>query len=166
MKSLILLASLSALGLLFGQSGKDATPEPKFSELSHQDSERLNQQRAVIAAVAKQRYGIATLSRTKRDMPILQRLIDDKVFKKSQTYEWQSLGIVFGDVLASELPLRWVTITDEYGTDPTLRFRNTSININALTMISKRVERDEPVDLSRLLQQSREALSEAEKRFH
>jgi len=99
-------------------------------------------------------------------MPILQRLIDDKVFKKSQTYEWQSLGIVFGDVLASELPLRWVTITDEYGTDPTLRFRNTSININALTMISKRVERDEPVDLSRLLQQSREALSEAEKRFH
>ena len=30
-------------------------------------------------------------------------------------------------------------ITDEYGTDPTLRFKNTSTNINALTMISKRV---------------------------
>jgi hypothetical protein len=44
------------------------------------------------------------------------RLIDDTVFKKSQTYELQSLGIVFGDVLASELPLRWVMITDEYGT--------------------------------------------------
>jgi hypothetical protein len=56
-------------------------------------------------------------------------------------------------------------ITDEYGIDPTLRFKNTSININALTMISKRVERDEPLDVFRLLQKNREALSEAEKRF-
>lgn len=93
---------------------------------------------------------------------MLQRLIDDKVFKKSQTYELQSLGVVFGDVLDSELPLRWVMITDEYGTDPILRFKNTSLNINPLTMISKRVERDEPVDLSRLLQQNRQALSGAE----
>jgi len=30
-------------------------------------------------------------------------------------------------------------------------------------MISKRVERDEPLDVSRLLQQNREALAEAEK---
>jgi hypothetical protein len=59
---------------------------------------------------------------------------------------------VFGDVLASELPLRWVMISDEYGTDATLRLKNTSTNINALTMISKRVERDEPVDVFRLLQ--------------
>lgn len=98
-------------------------------------------------------------------MPIIQRLLDDKAFKKSQTYELQCLGVVLGDVLASELPLRWMMITDGYGTDPTLRFKNTSININALTMISKRVERDEPVDVSQLLQQNREALAEAEKRF-
>src|SRR5258705_8485458 len=118
MKPLILLAFLSWAGLLFGQSAHDDAPEPKFSELSHGDSERLDQQRALVAAAAKRRYGTAVLSRTKRDLPILQRLIDDKVFKKSQTYELQSLGVVFGDVLASELPLRWVMITDEYGTDP------------------------------------------------
>jgi hypothetical protein len=165
MKFLILLRSLSALGSPFGQAGKDITAEPKFSELSPQDSERLNQQRAAIAAVAWQRYGTAMLSRTKRDLPILQRLIDDKVFKQSQTYELQSLGVVFGDVLISELPLRWVIITDEYGADPTLRYMSTSININALTMISKRVERNESVDLPHLLQQNRAALSEAKKRF-
>ena len=165
MKPLILLAFLSGAGLFLGQSPHDSAPEPKFSELSHEDSERLDQQRALLAAAAKQKYGTAELSRTKRDLPILQRLIDDKVFKKSQTYELQSLGVVFGDVLASELPLRWVMITDEYGTDPTLRFKNTSVNINALTMISKRVERDEPVDVFSLLQKNREALLEAEKRF-
>ena len=165
MKPLILLVFLSGAGLLVGQSASDSGPEPKFSELSHEDGERLDRQRELVAAAAKQRYGTAALSRTKRDLPIIQRLFDDKVFKKSQTYELQSLGVVFGDVLASELPLRWVMITDEYGTDPTLRFKNTSVNINALTMISKRVERDEPVDVFRLLQKNREALSEAAKRF-
>lgn len=165
MKPLILLAFLSGTGLLFGQSSRGSAPEPKFSELSHEDSERLDQQRALVAAAAKQRYGTAALSRTKSDLPILQRLIDDKIFKKSQTYELQSIGVVFGDVLASELPLRWVMITDEYGSDPTLRFKNTSVNITALTMISKRVERGEPVDVFSLLEKNREALSEAEKRF-
>jgi hypothetical protein len=165
MKPVILLAFLSGVGLLFGQSAHDTAPEPKFSELSREDRERLDQQRALVAAAAKQRYGTAELSRTTRDLSVLQRLIDDKVFKKAQTYELQSLGVVFGDVLTSELPLRWVMITDEYGTDPTLRFKNTSININALTMISKRVERDELVDVFRLLQKNREALSEAEKKF-
>jgi Domain of unknown function (DUF3806) len=148
----------------FGQSGDDPAVTPTFSELSHQDSERLNQQRATIGAVVKQRYGRLTLSKTGQDLPTLQRLIDDGVFKKTQTYELQSLGVVFGDILASELPLRWVMITDEYGTDPTLRYKNSSININALTMISKRVEKNEQVDLYRLLEQNREALSEAQRK--
>ncbi len=164
MKLLILIALSGGMGLLFSQPNQ-AAPELKFSELLPQDKERLDQQRTLVAAVAKQRYGTATLTRTKKDLPILQRLIDDKVFKKSQTYELQSLGVAFGDVLASELPLRWVMITDEYGTDPTLRFENTNVNINALTMISKRVERDEPVDVFLLLQKNREAISEAEKHF-
>ena len=83
------------------------------------------------------RYGTIGLTRTKKDLPILQRLLEDQAFKKSQTYELQRLGVAFGDVLASEFSLRWVMRTDEYGTDPTLRFKNTSINVNALTMISK-----------------------------
>jgi hypothetical protein len=81
------------------------------------------------------------------------------VFNKSQTYELQSLGVAFGDVLTSELPLRWVMITDEYGTDPTLRFKETTVQINAITMISKRVERDEPVRVSELLRITSEQLA-------
>jgi hypothetical protein len=132
---------------------------PKFSELSHEDRTRLDQQRALVAAAAKQRYGTSTLSKTAADLPVLQRLIDDKVFGKAQTYELQSLGITFGDVLASELPLRWVMVTDEYGTNPTLRFKSTTMQINALTMISKRIEKDEKVNLSELLRITREQLT-------
>jgi hypothetical protein len=159
------LLTVGFLGVLFGQSNRKAAPGPKFTELSHEDSTRLEQQRAVVAAAAKQLYGTMALTRTKRDLPALQNLIDERVFRKSQAYELQCLGVAFGDVLASELPLRWVMVTDEYGTDPTLRFKETSIQINALTMISKRVERDAPVSLRSLLDKTREQLAVNKEKF-
>lgn len=131
---------------------------PMFSELSREDRTRLDQQRAIIAAAANRRYGTPALTRKLEDLKVLQRLIDDKAFDKKQTYELQSLGVAFGDVLASELPLRWVMVTDEYGTDPTLRFKNTTVQINALTMISKRVEKNEKVSLTELLNRTRQEL--------
>jgi uncharacterized protein DUF3806 len=158
------LLSLAFFDVLFGQASPTA-PAPKFTELSRDDSARLEQQRAVVAATAKQRYGTKALTGTKSDLPVLQRLIDEKVFKKSQTYELQCLGVTFGDVLTSELPLRWVMVTDEYGTDPTLRFKRTTLQINALTMISKRVERDEAVSVQWLLDKTSEQLAVNEKKF-
>jgi hypothetical protein len=97
--------------LLFGQSNHG----PEFADLGREDRVRLEQQRAVVAAAAKIRFGTASLTRTKNDLPVFQKLIDEKVFKDSQAYKLQSIGIAFGDVLASELPLRWVMVTDEYG---------------------------------------------------
>jgi hypothetical protein len=164
MKYLTWLLLMSCGSLVFGQPAHNSAAEPTFSELTPADRQRLDEQRAVVARVVKQRYGTSTLTRSRKDLLVLQRLLDDRAFKKSQTYELQSLGVVFGDVLANELPLRWVMITDEYGTDPTLRFKNTSVNINALTMISKRVEQNESVHVSELLRKTRDALSDAEKR--
>lgn len=139
--------------------------EPRFTELSSDYSAGLDKQRALIAAVAKQKYGTLSLTKTKSDLVVLQRLLDDRVFSKSQTYELQSLGVVFGDVLASEFPLRWVMVTDEYGTDPTLRYKNTTIQVNALTMISKRVEQNRPLDLADLLKITGEQLKQVEKEW-
>src|SRR5437667_11798045 len=118
MKSLVWLTLLSCVGSLIAQPAPKTSPDPKFSELSPEDSERLNQQRAVIAAAVKGGYGAAALTRTKKDLTILQRLLDDKVFGKSQTYELQCLGVVFGDVLTTEFHLRCVMITDQFGTAP------------------------------------------------
>jgi len=98
-------------------------------------------------------------------LPILQNLIDEQVFNREQTYELQCLGVAFGDVLARELPLRWVMVTDEFGTDPTLRFKETTLQVNALTIISKRVDRDQPVSVEWLLDKTREQLAANEKRF-
>jgi len=157
------MIALLAVGFPRIQPNRESEPEPKFTELSREDSARLEQQRAVVATAARQRYGTRALTRTKRDLPVLQKLIDEKVFNKSQTFELQSLGVAFGDVLASELPLRWVMVTDEFGTDPTLRYKETTLQVNALTMISKRVVKDRPVRLSELLQATREQLARHEK---
>lgn len=158
MKPLACLALFLCAPLGLAQLNQKAASQPKFSELSHDDAQRLDRQRALVASVIKQRYR-ATLTKTTRDLPLLQKLIDDHAFQNSQTYELQSMGVVFGDVLTSEFPLRWIMVTDEYGTDPTLRFKNTTVNINALTMISKRVERDESVDVFELVRKTRDALS-------
>ena len=158
-------AALFSLGLvagILGQSNGAKLPPPKYNELSAADREQLDRQRAVIAAEAHKRYGTAKLTGTASDLPVLQKLIDDGAFEKMQTYQLQSLGVAFGDVLASQLHLRWVMVTDEFGTDPTLRLKNTPLQINALTMISKRIERGKPVDLSFLLRTTREQIADYE----
>jgi hypothetical protein len=53
-------------------------PEPKFTELSREDTARLEQQRAVVLAAARHRYGTLALTRAKSDLPVLQKLIDEK----------------------------------------------------------------------------------------
>lgn len=57
------------------------------------------------------------------------------------------MGIVFGDAFVQEMGMEWVMVEDEYGTDPAVRLPGTTIIIFPLTMISKRVERGETVDV-------------------
>jgi Domain of unknown function (DUF3806) len=162
--TLIIALMILFCGSTIGCSKQAATQPtvPKFSELSPDDKARLQQQREIIVTATKQRYGAAALTKTVADLPLLQRLVDDKAFGKTQTYKLQSLGVAFGDVLATELTLRWVMVTDEYGTDPTLRLKDSSVQINALSMISKRIETDRDVNLSELLRISREQLKAIE----
>jgi hypothetical protein len=129
--------------------------QPHFAELTATDAAELDKQRGLIATILRDRYG-AVLTRTKVDLPLLQRLLDDRVFAPSKTFELQSLGVVFGDVLARETGLHWMMVTDEYGTDPTLVRGTSSLQVNALTMISKRVERAELVDIAVLFDRSAE----------
>jgi hypothetical protein len=63
----------------------------------------------------------------------------------------ESLGIVFGDALGATIDgLAWWEVTDEYGTDPSLRYRETSLQINVLTMISKRIEDGRECDVAKM----------------
>ena len=89
----------------------------------------------------------AMYSQSTKDLTILQKIIDSKVLSPSETWELQSLGVVFGDIFAEEYGLRWVIVVDEYGRDPALRYMDTSNLVFPITMISKRVEDGKEVDL-------------------
>ena len=92
----------------------------------------------------------------------LQRLLDDGVFASSQRYELQCIGICWGDTLCAMAPFRWMMVTDDYGHDPTLQWKDTTITIHALTMISKRVENGEQVDVEWLAQKAIERATATE----
>lgn len=120
-----------------------------FRALRPEEEDRLEAQRALVSAEISARYGWK-LKRTSADIVYLQRLLDDRVFSGDQTYELQSLGVCFGDVLAAKGDLRWVIVNDEYGEDPTLRWAETSVQINVLTVLSKRVEDGDEIDVAYL----------------
>ncbi|MBS0471437.1 MAG: DUF3806 domain-containing protein [Proteobacteria bacterium] len=81
---------------------------------------------------------------------LLKAIIDNKWIEPHETWKLQALGIALGDAFSQELGLEWVTVSDEHGTDPALRYSGTSIVVFPLTMISKRIENGESVDVIRL----------------
>ena len=110
-------------------------------------------QRAFVSSLVAKRFPGERITRSKRDFRLLQRILDGKLLAPTSTWELQALGVVFGDALVAERPgLSWWQVTDEFGTDPTLRYQMTSLQINALTMLAKRVERGEAVDVEHMVE--------------
>ena len=125
-----------------------SVPSQTFTRLTEADETRLADQRGVVErflgddADNHRKYETAA-----GKLGAIRALLDAGVFRADQTYELQCLGIVLGDALVQELGMEWVMVEDEYGRDPATRVRGTSIVVFPLTMISKRVERGESVDI-------------------
>jgi hypothetical protein len=93
------------------------------------------------------------------DLKRLQRIIDSALVPVENTQELQSLGIVLGKVFVNETPYYdWWVVEDEYGKDACVRYKETSLLIFPQTMISKRIEDKEEVDVSELYQGLKEKL--------
>jgi uncharacterized protein DUF3806 len=111
------------------------------------DLSRIDEQWKVAGGLVREHVGQG-LDRSPCDIERLQTLIERGVLTGAHTYELQCLGIALGQVLARNVAgLDWAVIEDEYGRDPTIRYRDTSFQVNVLTLISKRVEAGQPVDV-------------------
>lgn len=123
-----------------------------ISDLTVQDQARLNDQRSVI-----EKYLADEENREKYGTPAgklgtLRALLEAEIFSSAQTYELQSMGIVLGDAIVQDMGFHWVMVEDEFGRDPALRYQDTSVILSHQvgpphTMISKRVERGEEIDV-------------------
>jgi hypothetical protein len=130
------------------------------SPLTAMEIVQLDRQRKVVSKILRESHDLYLLPKIRSDLATLQHLVDDKGFSIHQKHEWSCIGVAFGDVLANELGLDWVTHCDEHGAEPALNLANTSITVFPRTMILKRVEKGERVDLAFLLERIQETVDD------
>lgn len=125
-------------------------PEQKITALNEVDKDRLCEQRAVVEHQLGDPDSKRKFKTAAGKLGTIRAIIQAGTFKAGQTYELQCLGVVLGDAFVQELGMEWVMVEDSYGRDPAIRMPGTSIILYPLTMISKRIERGEEVDVFEL----------------
>jgi hypothetical protein len=127
------------------------TDQPQeISEPTPEDLARLAEQRGFIEAYLKDAASREKYKAAAGKLGLLRALLEAHAFEPSQTWELQSMGVVLGDAFVQELGLRWVMVKDAYGRDPALAVPGKTVLLYPLTMISKRVEAGETVDVFEL----------------
>ncbi|WP_084236524.1 DUF3806 domain-containing protein [Hydrogenophaga taeniospiralis] len=140
--------------------------DPAFAPLPQTTQRQLANQRLFVSSLVANNFPGEKLSGSKSDFQLLQRILDAKLIPKTRTWELQALGVAFGDSLVATVPgLAWWQVTDEYGTDPTVRYRETTVQINALTALSKRVERSEGIEVEKLAEHFSKFIETEAKKF-
>lgn len=114
--------------------------------LTESDLNRLEEQRAVVTRHLSE-GSLENYKTAAGKLGTLRALLNAKVFTPEHTYELQSMGVVLGDVFVQDMGFHWIVVQDEYGRDPAIKYQGTSVLVFPLTMISKRVERGETVDV-------------------
>jgi hypothetical protein len=85
-------------------------------------------------------------------LELLDIIIKSNWIQKDEKYKLQCLGIAIGDAIVQDLNFTWIEVEDEYGTDPAIKLGDTSLILFPLTIISKRIENDEVVDVFELFE--------------
>lgn len=95
------------------------------------------------------------------DLALIQRVLDAGQVEPEATYSLQSLGVVFGKVfIHATAHYDWWMVEDEYGRDPAIRYKDTTLLAFPQTMISKRIEDGETIDVRELFDDLRERLDQ------
>ena len=103
------------------------------------------------------------LTATKDDIPTLHTMLGEGPYTADLNAELTTFGIVFGHILAREIPLRWVVYRDEQGSDFALQYQDLELFVFPSDMLIKRAEAGEDIaeiNLELLLENLRESLKE------
>lgn len=111
----------------------------KTEALSPIDEQFMAQQRAKVEVFANE-IGRRLTGTVDRDLSTLQRIVDSRRITDDDRLTLQALGVVFGDLLARELDMRWVVYRDRAGRSRALQYRQDAIFLFPVTMIQRRYE--------------------------
>lgn len=107
------------------------------------------------------------LTGTREDIPNLHTMLGEGPYTEDPNAELSTFGIVFGHILAREMPLRWVVYRDEEGSDFALQYQDLQLFVFPGDMLAKRIEEGEDIteiDLDVMFENLREALAEEAKK--
>ena len=123
----------------------------QFSPLDIEQLAHMDRQRAFVSQLVATHLPNRRITGTKEDFAVLQAIVDSRLIDKDNTWKLQSLGIIFGDALITAIDgLAWWEMSDKWGTDPVLRYRTSTLQMGAMTMISKRVEDGRDVNVKQI----------------
>ncbi len=132
----VALLSLFACAPLLAQTPMDV----RIGELSYLDRQYMMQQRASLEDLTGVNFGRRFNGDKTNDLELLQLLLDRRLVLPDQTQELQAMGVVMGDLLATDLDMHWVIYEDRVGRSRALRYRDTDTFLFPMTMISRRRE--------------------------
>lgn len=104
-------------------------------------------QRERVRRLLGSRLGVTRLHGDRRDLPVLQQLVDRRLIEPSDLAGWQAVGVLLGDVIAREAGLRWVTVEDELGVSRALQWRGSQNFVFPVTLLSRRMQFNRQVDV-------------------
>lgn len=152
-----IFAALLAL-LMLGNSSM-AAQTPGISDLSALDRQYLEIQQQAIDDLARRHLGRQLNHNTENNLSILQALLDRQLVRPGQTQVLQSMGVVLGNRLATDLSMHWVIAEDRYGRSRALRLGLTDNLLFPITMISRRAEVGAQVSTRAIYQKARDIMA-------
>lgn len=155
--SLSRIAALCLLSLLAASGSAQVTPE--ISELSYLDRQYMSQQRSNLEEITRRHFGTGFNGDKTHDLQLLQRMLDQRLIRPTQTAELQAMGMVLGDLLAAELGLHWVVYEDNKGRSRALRYRDSDNYLFPVTMISRRREVGNETPVADIYQKAHDAIA-------
>ena len=120
------------------------------SELTEEDRDFLESQRYWVAGHLADDAGVS-FDDIGVKVQVIQAVLDNGWATEGETAKLQALGVVFGDVLSELLSAPWVIVDDEFGRDAALLVSDDPVILFPITMISKRIEDGEAVDVAELV---------------
>ncbi len=112
---------------------------------------------------AEQRLGLivegAQFQNAMEDLDLIQQGLDSGEI--TDTIDLQCLGVPFGQLFINfNEGFGWWTVEDELGRAPCIRYQETDLLLYPLTLISKRIEQGEKVDVRTLFSDLSRQLTE------
>ncbi len=131
-----------------------------------EDIDRIARRVLAGRALIERVYGSQGSFGSRRDLDLIQGLLDCGVVGSKDVFELRALGLVLGQVIVKQVEgMDWCIVEDELGRTPALRYKETCLIVFPMTMISKRIEKTEEIDLHAIFDSLRERIEDVKPEY-